>query len=93
VLLCHHQKRGHNQGIKAANRLSSNLAQFKFLGMTITNQNLICVEIKSRLDLGNACYCSVQNLLSSCLLSKNIKIITYKTIIFFLFCMDVKLYL
>jgi hypothetical protein len=49
--------------------------------MTVTNQNLIQEEIKRRLNLGNACCCSVQNLLSSCLLSKNIKIRIYKTII------------
>jgi hypothetical protein len=44
------------------------------LGMTITNQNLIQEEINMRLNLGNACYHSVQNILSSTLLSKNIKI-------------------
>ena len=38
-------------------------------------------EIKSRLKLGNACYHSVQNLLSSSLLSKNLKIKIYRTII------------
>jgi hypothetical protein len=39
-------------------------------------------EVKSRLKLGNACYHSVQNLLSSSLLSKNLKIKIYRTIIF-----------
>jgi hypothetical protein len=39
-------------------------------------------NIKSRLKLGNACYYSVQNLLSSSLLSKNLKIKIYRTIIF-----------
>jgi hypothetical protein len=34
-----------------------------------------------RLESGNACYLSVQNFLSSCLLSKNLKIRIYKTII------------
>jgi hypothetical protein len=57
------------------------VSQFKYLGTTITNQNLIQEEIKKRLNSGNACYHSVQNLLSSCLLSKNIKIRIYKTII------------
>jgi hypothetical protein len=38
-------------------------------------------EIKSRLNLGNACYHSVQSLLSSCLLSRNIEVKIYKTII------------
>ena len=39
-------------------------------------------EIKSRLKSGNACYHSVQNLLSSRLLSKNLKIKIYRTVIF-----------
>jgi hypothetical protein len=38
-------------------------------------------EIRSRLNSGNACYRAVQNLLSSRLLSRNMKIIIYKTII------------
>jgi hypothetical protein len=52
------------------------------MGTTATNQNLIQEEIKRRLNSGNACYHSVQNLLSSRLLSKNVKIRMYKTIIF-----------
>ena len=46
----------------------------------LTNQNSIQEEIKSRLKSGKACY-SVQNLLSSSLLSKNLKIKIYRTII------------
>jgi hypothetical protein len=49
--------------------------------MTLTNQNDIHDEIKSRLNSGNACYHSVQNLLSSSLISKNLKIKLYKTVI------------
>jgi hypothetical protein len=52
-----------------------------YLGTTITNQNLIQEEIQRRLNSGNACYHSVQNLLSSPLLSKNIKIRIYRSII------------
>jgi hypothetical protein len=48
---------------------------------TVTNQNFIQEEIKRRFNLGNACYNSVQNLLSSRLLPKNVKIIIYRTII------------
>ena len=48
---------------------------------TLTNQKSIPEEIKSRLRSGNACYHSVQNLLSSRLLSKNLKIKIYRTII------------
>jgi hypothetical protein len=50
------------------------------LGTTVTNQNLIKKEIKRRLNSGNACYHSVQKLRSR-LLSKNLKIRIYKTII------------
>jgi hypothetical protein len=50
-------------------------------GTTVTNQNLIQEEIKRRLNSDNACYYSVQNLLSSRLLSKNLKIRICKTII------------
>ena len=44
--------------------------EFKYPGMTLTDQNSIQEENKSRLKLENACYHSVQNLLSSRLLSK-----------------------
>ena len=54
---------------------------FKYLGTTLTIQNSIREEIKSRQRSGNACYHSVQNLLSSRLLSKNLKIKIYRTII------------
>jgi len=65
--------------------------EFKYLGTTLTNQNSIPEEITSRLRSGNACYHSVQNLLFSRLLSKNLKIKIYRTIILLLFCMGVKL--
>jgi len=55
--------------------------EFKYLGKTLTNQNSIQEEIKSRLKSGNTCYRSVQNLLSSSLLTKNLKIKIYRTII------------
>jgi hypothetical protein len=52
-------------------RCFENVAQFRYLGTTISNQNLIQEEIKRRLNSGNVCCHSVQNLLSSRLLSKN----------------------
>jgi hypothetical protein len=51
------------------------------LGTTPTNQNGFHDETKSRLNSGNACYYSIQNLLSSLLISKNLKIKIYKTVI------------
>jgi len=57
------------------------MEEFKYLGTNLTNQNSIAEEIKSRLRSGNDCYYSVQNLLSSRLLSKNLKIKIYNTII------------
>jgi hypothetical protein len=57
------------------------VTQFRYLGTTITNKNLIKEEIKRRLNSGNACYHSVQNLLSSRLLSENVKVRIYKTTI------------
>jgi hypothetical protein len=49
--------------------------------MTVTNQILIQEEVKRRLNSGNACYHSIQNLLSSRLLFENVKIGICKTII------------
>jgi hypothetical protein len=48
---------------------------------TLTGQNFLNEDIKSRLNSGNACYHSVQSLLSSSLLSRNVKVKIYKTII------------
>jgi len=61
--------------------LNTGMEVFKCLGTMLTDQNSVQEEIKSRLKLGNACYHSVQNLLSSRLLSKNLKIKMYRTII------------
>jgi hypothetical protein len=57
------------------------VSQFIYLGTTVTNQNLVQEEIKRRLNSGNACYHLVQKLLSSRLLSKNLKIRIYNTIV------------
>jgi hypothetical protein len=46
MLLSHYQNAGQNHDIKIANICSENAAQFKYLGMTVANQNLILKEIK-----------------------------------------------
>jgi hypothetical protein len=75
------KKAGQKHDIKIANRSYESVAKFKYLGTTLTDQNCMQEEIKSELNSGNACYRSVQSLLSSCLLSRNVKVKIYKTII------------
>jgi hypothetical protein len=79
VSLC--QKAGQRQSIKRANRSFEDVAKFKYLGTTLTDENRVHKDIKSRLNSGNACCHSVQSLLSSRLLSRNVKVKLYKTII------------
>ena len=67
--------------MKIDNSSIERVEEFKYLGTTLTDQDSIQEEIKSRLKLGNACCYSVQNLLSSRLLFKNLKIKIYRTII------------
>jgi len=77
--------------VRIDNTTFERVEEFKYLRTTLTNQNSIAVEIKSRLRSGNACCYSVQNLLYCRLLSKNLKIKIYRTIILPVFCMGVKL--
>jgi hypothetical protein len=81
MLLSRHQNVGQNREVKLANRSFKNVSQFKYFGTTVANQNLIQEENKRRLNSGNACYHSVQNPVSSRLLSKYLKIRICKTII------------
>jgi hypothetical protein len=81
MVMSRDQNAGQNGYIQIGNESFETVEQFKYLGTTLTNQNSIHEEIKSRLKPGNACYNSVQNLLSSSLLSKNVKIKIYRTII------------
>jgi hypothetical protein len=57
------------------------VANFRYLGTTVTDQNLIPEEIENRLHSCNACYYSVQNPMISRLLSENTKITIHKSII------------
>jgi len=67
------QNVGRSLNIKTDNISFEMVEEFRYLGKTLTKQNSTQEEIKSRLKLGNACYYSMQNLLSSSLLSKYIK--------------------
>jgi len=75
------QNAGRRHTIKNDNSFFEKLEEFKYLGTALRNQNSIQEEIKRRLKTRNACSHSVQNLLSFSLLSKNIKIEIYRTII------------
>jgi hypothetical protein len=72
LLVSRDQNANQNREIKVE-RYHLKRCQFKYLATTVTNQKLIQEEIKRRLNSGNACYHSVQNLLSS-RLSKNVKV-------------------
>jgi hypothetical protein len=76
-----HQTTGQNHYTKVGIKSIENVAKFKYLGTTLTNQNCSHEEIKCRLNSDNVCYHAVQNLLSTRLLCKNIKIKIHKTII------------
>ena len=58
------QNAGLSHIVKTDNSSQERVEQFKYLGATLTNQNSVQEEIKSRLKSGNACYHLVQNLLS-----------------------------
>jgi hypothetical protein len=72
MIMSHHLNSGQNQYIRIAN---------ESFGTILTNQNDIYDEIKVRLCSGNAYYYSVQNLLSSRLILRNLKIKICKTVI------------
>ncbi|KAJ4444056.1 hypothetical protein ANN_05845 [Periplaneta americana] len=73
-----------NTGIllEASKEIGLEEEKFKYLGATVTKYiNDIREEIKHRINMGNACYYSVEKILSLSLLSKNLKVRIYKRII------------
>jgi len=81
MVLSRDQNTERSRIIKVDNGSFEIMEVFKYLGTTLTNQNSIQEEIKNTLNSGNACYHSMHNHLSSNLLSKNVKIMVYRTII------------
>jgi len=74
MVMSRDQNAGRIHSVRIDDSTFERVAEFKYLGATSTNQNSIVEETKSRLKSGNACCHSVQNLLSSRMLSKNLKI-------------------
>ena len=70
MIVSRDQNAGRSHSMKTDNSCIERVEEFKYLGTTLTKKKYIQKEIKSRLKVGNACYYSVQNLLSSSLLSK-----------------------
>jgi hypothetical protein len=71
MITSRHPNSGQNQNIRTTNESFENVAKFKYFGKTLTNRNVIHDYIKSRLNSGNGCYHSVQNLLSSRVISRH----------------------
>ena len=91
MVRCRKQNAGRSHSMKTDNSSFELVAEFIW-GTNLTDQNSIQEEINSRLNSGIACYNSVQNLLSSSLINKNIKIKIYRIIILpVVLCMGVKL--
>ncbi|KAJ4427683.1 hypothetical protein ANN_25332 [Periplaneta americana] len=70
-----------NGNIKIGDLSFEEVEILKYFGATVTNINDTREEIKRRINMGNACYYSVEKLLSSSLLSRNLKVRIYKTVI------------
>jgi hypothetical protein len=81
MVMSRDQNAGQYSSIKTGDNSFETVEQFKYFETTLTNQISIHKDIKSRLKSGNACYHSVQNLLSSSLLSQNVNIKIYRNVI------------
>ena len=80
MIMSRDQNAGRSHSIKTDNSSFERVEEFKYLGTNL-NQNSIQEKIKNRLKSGNACDHSVQNILFSNLLSKNLMFKIYRTII------------
>jgi hypothetical protein len=74
MLMSCYQKAGQKYSVKIANRSFEDVAKFTYLGTTLTDQNSMHEEFKSRLNSGNACYHMVHSLLSTCLPFRDVKV-------------------
>ena len=80
MVMSRDQNAGRSHNIKNYKSSFERVQQFNYLGITRMNQNSIQEDNKNTLHTGSACYL-LQNLWSSRLLSKNIKIKIQRTVI------------
>jgi hypothetical protein len=80
MLMSRYKKAGQMHSINIANSSFEDVAKFKYLGTTLTDQSCMHEEIKSKLNSGNACHYLVQSLLSFHLLPMNVEIKVNKSI-------------
>jgi len=83
MVMTEDQNAAQSHSIKTDKSSVESVEEFVCLGTTLANQNSIQEETKSTLQSRNACYHSVQNLLSSSLLQKTMKIKIHRTIILY----------
>ena len=81
MVMSRDQNAGRIHSVRMDNSTFERVEEFKYLRISLTNQYSNPEEIKSRLRSARVCYDSVQNRLSSRLLSKNLNIKIYRTII------------
>jgi hypothetical protein len=81
MILSRDQNAGRGHSVKIDNSSFERVEDFNYVGINLTNQNYIQEGFTSIVKSGNACYHLVQNLFSSSLLSKNLKIKIYRTVI------------
>jgi hypothetical protein len=74
MVVSRHQNVEQNHSILIGHKSFENVAKFKYLGTTETNQSCVHYEIQSRTSSENVCYLCIQRLLFCCLLYKNLRI-------------------
>ena len=87
----HEENAGKYHNVKIDNKFLVSMEQFKYLGTKLTNRSCIHEEINVKLKSGDTCYLSVQNVLTSSLLSKNINIKILRPVILSIVLMGVRL--
>jgi hypothetical protein len=79
IVMSRDQNAEKDHNIKVDNKSFERVKQFIYFGTTLTHQNSIHEDIKRRLKSGNVGYNSVQNLLTSSLLSNGRKTKIHRT--------------